>query len=363
MEGDATGAPDVTLQYGLAALQAGRIDEAIEILARVATSQPQNAAAHQYLGIAFAQKGQWEHSLASLTTAARLNPMDARVRYNLGEVYRQMGRVSDARHEYREALGIDPAYTAPKQALAALPTAVAPPAPFPPAGMHPPSAPAERAAPAPTWRRIEVPEEPVALPQLCRRIITSPSEALEYDLPRYVRSHRAVLNIALFYAICIMPGIAVQAIRAATAEAEDGVLAAASLPAGIIAQVVGSVLLLVVQSGAISLVNVVIGRSEGFLADTAELALRFALVGGTTQLVGYSVSLLVTLGSLIAAPLGLVLGALTVITGFWTLYLFILVVMVTYDYSCIGAILVIVGGSVLLWTIVAAVLAAIRAIL
>ncbi len=366
MDTNAKSTSGQTWQDGLAALRAGQVEQAVEILSAAVNAEPNNASALQYLGIAHGQRGEWEQSIAALSRAARLDPYNAPARYNLAEVYRQMGRVAEARSEYEEALKIDPTYTAAQQALAALPPPEAPtPARPPLPGMPASPAPLTRVAPTPPLPGAAPGEEPIGIVQLCLRIITSPQEALEYDLPRYVRGHRAIANIAIFYAICITPGIAMQAIRAAAGAAEgagEG-LAAASVPAVIIAQVVGSLLLLVVQSAAIALVNVIIGRSMGFLTDTAELALRFALVGGTTQLVGCSVGLVATLGGLIAAPLGALFGTVALATAIWTWYLFVLVVMVTYDYGCLGAILVNMAAGLLLGATMAAVIAATSIIL
>jgi hypothetical protein len=204
-------------------------------------------------------------------------------------------------------------------------------------------------APAAAHPQAAPEDEPIGIVPLCRGLITSPRHTLEYDVPHYVRSHRAVRNIALFYVVCITPGIVATAIEAAVSTSREGgaLLAAASVPAAIIIQAVGSVLGLIAWSAAIALVNLVLGRSEGLLADTGALALRFALVGGTTQLVGFSTGLLVMLGGLIAPPLAAAFGIIVLATFIWTICLFVLAVMVTYDYGCLGAVLAILAAGLL----------------
>lgn len=317
----------MTWQRGLAALQAGQVDRAIEILGAVAVAEPSNAEAHQCLGVAHAQKRQWEQSLAALTRAVRLAPGDARARYNLGEVYRQMGRTADARQEYLGALRIDPAYTPARNALGAMRAADVRP-------------------------RAETAEEPIGIPQLAFRVVTSPVEALEYDVPRYVRSEGAALKIVLFYILCMSPLIIAKAIQAIiqAADTRGAVWAVISAPAAIMAQVITSVLALALLSAAIAAVSILFGRSEGFLTDAAELGLRFALVGGTTQLVGYSVWLMANMAvPLLPAFAGFSLLVLLA-TFAWTMYLYVLVVMVTYDYGCGPAtVLVLTTGLFMLY--------------
>lgn len=200
-----------------------------------------------------------------------------------------------------------------------------------------------RYAPAPARAR-DRPEEKVNIIRLALGVIFSPGHALENLLPLYVRDATGALKIFAFYAVCLAPPAVSTAVMAAVVGEEFGGLlgAAASVPAAIALQLLGSILVLVILSLEISLIVTLFGRGMGFFNDAAALTLRFALVQGVTQVVIYSLTTGLALLAMVVpgvADFSLHLG---LATWAWSWYLSMLVIMVTYDYEFFEAVFVMI---------------------
>jgi len=77
------------------ARQAGRLDEAMDLLAAAAEADPGVAVVHHDLGILYRMVSRLDQAEASLREAMRLRPDDARTRHALGTVLMAQGRYRD----------------------------------------------------------------------------------------------------------------------------------------------------------------------------------------------------------------------------------------------------------------------------
>jgi Flp pilus assembly protein TadD len=108
-------------QTGLAALKAGRLEEAITALEAAVEADPESYEAWSYLGGAYTQKRDYESAWYAFERAIKIQPKSAKARYNLGLAHRLAGRIEAARACFQEALQLDPNYTAAQNELAKLP--------------------------------------------------------------------------------------------------------------------------------------------------------------------------------------------------------------------------------------------------
>jgi tetratricopeptide (TPR) repeat protein len=83
--------------------------------------KPDDATAHQQLGLALANQGRFEEALHSLQESARLNPSDATTRLNVAVALAELGRVPEARAQAEEALRLRPGYDRAQKFLSVLP--------------------------------------------------------------------------------------------------------------------------------------------------------------------------------------------------------------------------------------------------
>jgi tetratricopeptide (TPR) repeat protein len=83
--------------------------------------KPDDATAHQQLGLALANQGRFQEALQSLQESARLNPGDATIRLNVAVALAELGRVPEARAQAAEALRLRPAYDRAQKFLSVLP--------------------------------------------------------------------------------------------------------------------------------------------------------------------------------------------------------------------------------------------------
>jgi len=95
---------------GIAFLQKGRVDEAIEQCQKALKIKPDYAQAHYNLGNALVQKGQVDEAIAQFQKALKINPNYAQAHYNIGHALLQKGQVSEAIARFQKALKIKPNY-------------------------------------------------------------------------------------------------------------------------------------------------------------------------------------------------------------------------------------------------------------
>ena len=100
---------ETTLDLGSMALEINGPVEAERWLRVAVTALPNNAEAHEKLGISLLLQQRVNESIAPLETARALAPERATVHLNLAAAYARAGRVEDAREEAREALRLNPA--------------------------------------------------------------------------------------------------------------------------------------------------------------------------------------------------------------------------------------------------------------
>jgi hypothetical protein len=150
-------------EQGIQALRAGNLDGAIDLLARAAMADGQDAEAQAFLGVAYSQKGQHDLAQRALQAAIAMQPQEARYPFNLGVAREQAGDAAGAAQAYREALRLNPAHAQAKARLQAMEARAASAAAAPTAsgstpwlGQQPPAAvaptaPAAPAAPTAPW--------------------------------------------------------------------------------------------------------------------------------------------------------------------------------------------------------------------
>jgi tetratricopeptide (TPR) repeat protein len=78
------------------------------------------ARAHHGQGAAFLREGKIALAIRELRAAAGLNPNDPWIRLALGEAYRLRGMMTEAEHEVRESLVIDPKFQQARLTLSAI---------------------------------------------------------------------------------------------------------------------------------------------------------------------------------------------------------------------------------------------------
>lgn len=96
------------LREGLAAADAGRLDQAIEKFQQAIRVNPSSKQAYYNLGIALMQRGRGEEALRSYGAALQLDPSSVEVRNNAAVALAQMGRVDDAIGQLSEIIRLKP---------------------------------------------------------------------------------------------------------------------------------------------------------------------------------------------------------------------------------------------------------------
>jgi predicted O-linked N-acetylglucosamine transferase (SPINDLY family) len=101
--------PDAGLLWKLlgASLQMQGKD-ALPALHNAAKLSPNDAEAHNNLGVALQERGQLDGAVASYRSALRIDPGFVEAHYNLGNVLSELGRLEEAVASYRSALKINP---------------------------------------------------------------------------------------------------------------------------------------------------------------------------------------------------------------------------------------------------------------
>ncbi|HUI26211.1 MAG TPA: tetratricopeptide repeat protein, partial [Candidatus Kryptonia bacterium] len=112
--------PDaVTAHYNLGtiAMNAGRLDEAVQHFTAALRVRPDYANAHNNLASVLLAKGQLEPAADHYREAIRLNPGKANSHYNLAVILRAQGRADQAREHFAEALRLRPDFAEAAAAL------------------------------------------------------------------------------------------------------------------------------------------------------------------------------------------------------------------------------------------------------
>lgn len=102
---------------GLAAMQSGDIETAIQQLELATQQNPNDYQASMYLGAAYGQAKRHTDAVTILTTAVQIEPANAQARYNLGIAMEQGGWVEQAKQAYEQALTLQPDYAKAQEAL------------------------------------------------------------------------------------------------------------------------------------------------------------------------------------------------------------------------------------------------------
>ncbi|MDP2053933.1 MAG: tetratricopeptide repeat protein, partial [Acidobacteriota bacterium] len=111
----------VSLDFGTLALERGAFAEAIPWLRLAVERGPDQAEAHEKLGLAIFLQGDPQAAVSHLERALRLDPARASAHLNLAVLYAELGRFADARHQATEARRLDPAEPRASALLKALP--------------------------------------------------------------------------------------------------------------------------------------------------------------------------------------------------------------------------------------------------
>ncbi len=111
---------ETALDLGSMALEINGPVEAERWLRMAVAQRPDNAEAHETLGVSLLLQQRVDESIASLEVARALAPERSTGRLNLAAAYARAGRVGEARMEAREALRLNPAESQAAALLAAL---------------------------------------------------------------------------------------------------------------------------------------------------------------------------------------------------------------------------------------------------
>jgi tetratricopeptide (TPR) repeat protein len=95
---------------GVAAVEAGRLDEGIPRIRRAIAINPKNSAAHNNLGTALLRLDRHEEALASLDRAVAINPQNAQAHHSRGSALGKLKRLDAAIAAYGRAIALAPNY-------------------------------------------------------------------------------------------------------------------------------------------------------------------------------------------------------------------------------------------------------------
>lgn len=107
-------------KLGQAALNSGNTFVAVQELKRACDLDPGSATAHSALGLAYQFRTRSHEAIEEFNKALALNPKDAISAFNLGNIYAHMGQIGDAQRYYRLALKNDPRMAVAHNNLASL---------------------------------------------------------------------------------------------------------------------------------------------------------------------------------------------------------------------------------------------------
>ena len=101
------------LNYGLALLRAGQMEQGISEILRVQKQDPSIPHTWFNLGIQWKRMGETEKALAQLERMVQLVPKEPIAHYNLAVLYKASNRLPDAIREFETAASLDPNLAAP----------------------------------------------------------------------------------------------------------------------------------------------------------------------------------------------------------------------------------------------------------
>jgi tetratricopeptide (TPR) repeat protein len=104
------GRPQAHNNLGLAYLEKGMLDEAIEQFHAALLVKPETAEYHNNLGFAYMRKKLLQKAVDEFKAAIRLDPDYIDAHYNLGTIYSDMGLLERAMGQYLTALRMDPGF-------------------------------------------------------------------------------------------------------------------------------------------------------------------------------------------------------------------------------------------------------------
>ncbi len=110
-------ADPTSLELGLEALKAGKIDEAVRNLERACADSPDDYRGFNFLGVAYAEQKSYDRAVGAFQTALQLRPKAPSVHFNIGLAYQADGFPDRAREHFQKALELDPDYEKARQAL------------------------------------------------------------------------------------------------------------------------------------------------------------------------------------------------------------------------------------------------------
>ncbi len=130
-------------EQGLQLLRDGLASESVDHFLQAIVEEPTDPQLYLYLALAYFQQGSLDKTIEILEQAVDVAPTSAQVHYNLAVAYHKAHNLTQAKDEYLRALGLDPSYTAAKEAVESLAglvsdtdqtedTASAPDSPVPP---------------------------------------------------------------------------------------------------------------------------------------------------------------------------------------------------------------------------------------
>ena len=99
---------DTWFTTGLACLNAGNSEGAIDAFLQATRLEPDWARAHHNLGFAYDQAGRYGEAVAAYKVAILLDPDEPETRNNLGSVYVKLDRYEEAVTEFRSAIDLQP---------------------------------------------------------------------------------------------------------------------------------------------------------------------------------------------------------------------------------------------------------------
>jgi Flp pilus assembly protein TadD len=103
----------LAFERAVAALAAGRHDEAEQEFIALTKSNPELGGPYANLGLIYRRAGKLEQAATQLERAVQASPQQAVYFNQLGIVYRELGRFADAQRAYEKAIELAPGYPAP----------------------------------------------------------------------------------------------------------------------------------------------------------------------------------------------------------------------------------------------------------
>jgi len=103
----------LAFERGVAALAAGRHEEAEQEFIALTKSNPELGGPFANLGLIYRRAGKLELAATELERAVQASPQQAVYFNQLGIAYRELGRFADAQRAYEKAIEIAPDYPAP----------------------------------------------------------------------------------------------------------------------------------------------------------------------------------------------------------------------------------------------------------